>query len=417
MKNAAVLGSWDTKRAEMQYLRTRLEEAGVGAVLVDVSTLPVDDLDEEWGYPSRVVRGGLESRWRDLPDDDRGARIDLMAIAAARFVSRLHAEGRIDGVVAAGGLQNTTIAKAAMRALPLGVPKVMATTVASGQRRFASVVGDSDIVVVPALADFTGLNFVTRATLDAACACLVGIGGRDVRPARPAGPVVGLSAMGVTNRAASAAVAELESQGFEAVAFHATGRGGAVLEDFVRSGLVDGVLELSLHEIVNEHFGGGYSHGARDRLVGPLAAGVPLVLTPGGLDFVDYEAAEFPPGLGGRSYVLHSGTLAHIKLTVAEARTVGRLVGGRIAAAARPVPLLLPTDGLRAGARPGLPMWDPAVDEALVTALVEHADGRAAVERVPLNLDTEAFGALAARRLADAVRASRRDERSGAVTT
>ncbi|HEY0186686.1 MAG TPA: Tm-1-like ATP-binding domain-containing protein [Cellulomonas sp.] len=398
MRSAAILGSWDTKRDEMRYMRTRLADAGVLGRLIDVSTVSTDQLGEVDGYGARDILRGREERWAGLAGAGRGAKIDFMAEAVRDFVLGLYLSGEIEGVISAGGLQNMTLATAAMKALPVGFPKVMATTVATGRRPFVSVVGESDIVVIPALADLAGLNFVTRSTLDKACECLAGMMTGRSQLQRPAGQVVGLTLMGVTSESATGAIEEFVRLGLEPVGFHATGTGGIVLEEFVAAGLIDGVLELNLHEVVSEHFGGGYSYGALGRLRASVERGVPLVVTPGGLDFVDYWVEDFAPGLADRRYVLHNGTLAHIKLTLDEATEVGALVGSRLAAATRPVPLLVPTLGLRAEGRPGEAMSDPEVDQALVAALVGSAAGAVQVEEVPLHLNTREFGRLAAAR-------------------
>ncbi|GAA2179203.1 hypothetical protein GCM10009785_04960 [Brooklawnia cerclae] len=383
-------------------MRSRLENAGIAVVLVDVSTVVTEAFDDANGYSAQDIRRPLENEWRELAGAGRGAKIDFMARATRDFVVLLQERGQIDGVISAGGLQNTTLATAAMKALPIGFPKVMATTVATGRRSFMSVVGDRDVVVVPALADMAGLNFATRSTLNTACDCLIGLMSNRTELQRPDRPVVGLTLMGVTNAGAAGAIHQLERHGFEAVGFHATGAGGGVLEEFVRTGLVDAVLDMNLHEIVNECFQGGYSFGVRNRLSAAIERGIPLVVTPGGLDFVDYMVNEFEPGLAGRKYVLHNGTLAHIKLTVDEAAMVGGVVGERLRGARVPVRLVVPTAGLRADTDPGEPMHDPPVDEALVQAIVEHAGDGVEVERVAMNLNTEEFGALVADRMIEA---------------
>jgi uncharacterized protein (UPF0261 family) len=323
-----------------------------------------------------------------------------MSSLTKEFVVRLQAAGRIQGIVSAGGLQNTTLAVEAMGGLPFGFPKVLATTVASGYRTFVSVLKNLDIVVIPALADIAGLNFATRSTLDTACDCIAGM----VLAVSPVSKTkdhvrVGVSMMGVTNLSAEGALKELRDLGYEAVGFHATGAGGAMLERLVQSGDLDAVLDINLHEIVNEYFGGGYSFGATGRLEAAIELGVPLVVAPGGLDFVDYYVADFPGGIEGRKYVLHNGSLAHIKLTVGEASAVGTVVGERLSKAKGEITLLVPTQGLRSESSPGEKMYDPEVDAALVDAIASHCGPYVTISEFDGCLNTAEFGRIAAEEL------------------
>ena len=184
-----------------------------------------------------------------------------MVAAAAEFISRLHREGRINGIISAGGLQNTVLATSAMRRLPIGIPKVMVTTAATGPREFQLVTGNRDIIVVPSLSDLAGVNMFTRTTLDNACACLAGMltltehPGEGIR--RGSRRPVGLTQMGATNTAAVAAIARLRELGFEPVGFHATGSGGPTMEECVGDGLLHGALDMTLHEIVSDVMGTG----------------------------------------------------------------------------------------------------------------------------------------------------------------
>lgn len=402
MRTVAILGSWDTKAAEMSFLAERITAANIKPLLVDFSTLPTDSPCD---YTAVDILQGHRSEWAAMSGEGRGKKIDFMARAVSDFVQRLHDKGSFDGIVSAGGLQNTTVAVAAMKKLPRAFPKVMATTVASGHREFANVTGNQDIVIIPALADFTGINLVSRSTLATAADCVIGLVNGQGSDAGPrVRPVIGVSMMGVTNNGATAALRELENLGFEAVGFHATGAGGRVMEEFVETGLLDGVLDFTLHEITSEFFGGGFSSGADRRLETSIRRGLPLLVCPGGLDFVDYYVQDFEPGLAGRKHILHSGSLAHIKLNEQEAKGVGELVGSRLAKAKKQILVLLPEKGLRADAGEGGALHDLAVDKSLIESIVRAADGRIDLEHVPLSLDSAEFGTLAAQRFAEIYR-------------
>lgn len=395
----AVLGSWDTKQTEMRYMRCQLEKAGLSVTYVDVSTLPHPPMAQEDGYDSTLVRAGVAYEWEQITSKGRAAQIQIMSSAARSFVTTLQEHGQIQGIVSAGGLQNTTLAVSAMEGLPFGFPKVLATTVASGHRTFVSVLRNLDIVVIPALADIAGLNFATKATLNAACECLAGmILSKGVQGTKDH-LRVGVSMMGVTNLSAEGALRELQELGYEAIGFHTTGAGGGMLERLVYSGDLDAVLDLNLHEVVNEYFGGGYSFGADGRLESAVAKGIPMVIAPGGLDFVDYYAADFPGGLEDRRYVLHNGSLAHIKLTVTEADAVGTIVGKRLSKAQRKVVLMVPSDGFRSESAPGETMHNPDVDGAVVNAIVRHGGKNVVIRNFEGCLNTPKFGQVAAKEL------------------
>ncbi|MGO3796246.1 MAG: Tm-1-like ATP-binding domain-containing protein [Pauljensenia sp.] len=398
--SAAILGSWDTKCTEMRYMRDRLQRMGLSVLLVDVSTRQNDIPTDEVQLTSDSIQRTAQERGIVPTSSGRADMIEFMAKAAACIVKELFDRNSIQGILSAGGLQNTTLAVGAMEALPIGFPKVLATTVASGNRTFSSVLGNRDIVVVPSLADLAGLNFATKATLDCACDCLAGmIQNTHVARRTKDRLVVGLTMMGVTNQGAAGALAHLQSKGIETVGFHTTGAGGAVLESFIREGKIDAVLDMNLHEIVSEYFGGGYSFGATGRLTAAVDCQVPMVLAPGGLDFVDYYVKDFSPGLKGRKFVLHNGSLAHIKLNVAEAEAVGEVVGKRLRHASAPVLMLVPTSGLRSDSGVGEAMFDPEVDHVLVESILSSASETLEVEYVDSCLDSREFGAAAAERL------------------
>lgn len=365
---AAIVGSWDTKREEMRFMFSRLAVSRLDPFYIDVSTLGTDPLDPGTGYSSDEIRRPRIAEWNALANSGRGEKIDSMVAAAAEFISRLHREGRINGIISAGGLQNTVLATSAMRRLPIGLPKVMVTTAATGPREFQLVTGNRDIIVVPSLSDLAGVNMFTRTTLDNACACLAGMltltehPGEGIR--RGSRRPVGLTQMGVTNTAAVAAIARLRELGFEPVGFHATGSGGPTMEECVGDGLLHGALDMTLHEIVSDAMGTGYSVGAKGRLERLLAGDAPVLLAPGGLDFIDDWTDTFPGGLEGHRFVLHNSNPAHIKLTVEEAVRVGSVIA---AGPSAPLAFVLRDHGLVALGR------DPIAAEHVAELVEETA--------------------------------------------
>ena len=242
MKTIAIIGSCDTKYREIAYMREQVESQGVKAMVINVAT----GLNPSYGYDvSREdVTKAAGKEWAELEPKTKGEKIAFMMEAVASYVEKLYKEGKIDGILSAGGLQNTVMATNAMKRLPIGFPKVMATTVASGRKTFESVVGTKDIVTVPSICDFTGLNIVTRQIMENACACCVGMvkyAGQILKKGDR--PVVGVTLMGITNTGACAAIDELERLGIETIGFHSTGAGGAIMEQMAADGMEEVIVQ------------------------------------------------------------------------------------------------------------------------------------------------------------------------------
>ena len=400
MKTIAIIASCDTKHQEVRFMRERLALAGVKALVVDMAIGP--GASREADISRKQVALGAGVRWDEVKNCSKGELIELMTNAVKLCILDLYRRGSIHGVLAAGGVQNTTVAVSAMQALPIGFPKVMATTIASGARPFGSVVGNRDIVVIPSICDFTGLNTMTRVILTNACACVVGLcthGGQAVE--KPARPLVGMTLMGVTNTGACAAVEELDRLGIEAVGFHSTGVGGRIMEELAEDGLLDGILDLTTHEITAEYFGGGFSYGAVNRLVKPAMLGIPMVVSVGGLDFIDFDQDHFPPRMEQRVSNMHNATLAHIKILPDEAAKIGTIFAQLLNLAQKGVRLLLPTLGMRSNTRPRESLYSPETDDALLSAICEQIGDKVRVQQIEGNVNDAAFGILAARAMAD----------------
>ena len=228
MKTIAVIESCDTKFKEAKFISDFIKNEGLNALVINTATGPAPSYN--YDISREEIAESYGTPWEEMEPKSKGEKIDYMKDAVAAYVVKLYEEGKIDGIISVGGLQNTVMAANAMQKLPIGFPKVMATTVASGTRKFDLVVGDKDITVMPAICDFTGLNIVTRQVISNACACCVGMvkcAGQVLTKGDK--PVVAVTLMGVTNTGAVAAVEELEKMGLEVIGFHATGVGGATM--------------------------------------------------------------------------------------------------------------------------------------------------------------------------------------------
>ena len=407
MKTIAVLESCDTKAREAKFISDFIRNEGLSALVLNMATGP--EPSENYDISREEIVEAYGAKWKDIEAMTKGEAIDFMKNAVGVYVEKLFREGKIDGIMSVGGLQNTVMATFAMQKLPIGFPKVMATTVASGTRKFELVVGDKDIMTMPAICDFTGMNIVTRQVIANACAACVGMvksAGHVLKKGEK--PVVALTLMGVTNNGAMAAVEELERCGLEVIGFHATGVGGATMENMAEEGLVDGILDFTLHEITSEYFGGGFSYGeaANTRLVKSVAKKVPLVVSLGGLDFVDFSTSELPPRMDERKYMLHNATTAHIKILPDEAKEVGEIVAKRLSKVTYPVKLLIPQGGMRHNTKEGEELYSPETDAALIRAIVDNVNDNIEVIDIPYNLDTREFGVKAAHCIIDEMKAS-----------
>lgn len=397
MKTIAIIGTCDTKYKEIAYMRELIEGRGLKALVINIATGPSESQGYDISREEVALFGGQS--WEEMQDKTKGEKIAYMAEAAAGCLYLLYQEKRIDEVISVGGLQNTVIATNAMKKLPIGFPKVISSTVASGKRTFESILGGSDIVVIPSICDFTGLNLVSRQMIQNVCSCCIGmVENSDGVIKKSDKPVVAVSLMGITNTGACAAIEELERQGVEAIGFHTTGVGGVTMEQMAVDGLVDGILDLTIHEVTSGYFGGGFSYGVRagERLLLASSHKVPMVICPGGLDFVDFSVGEFPPRMEERVYMMHNGTTAHIKILPDEAEEVAEVVVERLKTFDYKVRLLLPTEGMRHNTRPGEELYYKEVDDILINRLKKNGNSNIEVITVPGNLDTREWGIKAA---------------------
>lgn len=400
MKTIAIIGSCDTKYKEITFMRKFIEDRGLKVLVINIATGP----SESYGYDisREQVAESFGTTWSELDAKSKSEKIGFMAEASANLVLQLYEQNSIHGILSVGGLQNTVVATTAMKALPIGFPKVMASTVASGKRCFDDVVGSSDIVVIPSICDFTGLNIITRQIISNACSCCIGMvqnAGQVLRKGDK--PVVAVSLMGVTNAGACAAIEELERHGIETIGFHTTGVGGPLMEQMAEDSLIDGILDLTIHEITSGYFGGGFSFGekAKHRLLKPIANQTPLVVCLGGLDFVDFGVHEFPPRMEERVYMKHNEAIAHIKILPDEAKEIAEIVAARLNTADYPIKLLLPTDGMRHNTRSGEELYYKTVDDILINRMKKIDNKNIEIITIPGNLDTKEWGIQAARHM------------------
>jgi uncharacterized protein (UPF0261 family) len=381
-----LLGTLDTKGVEYAFLRERLREHGVEVLLVDAG---VNEPSIAPDIPRTELASGVEF-------GDRGAAVTAMAEGAERVVLQLYADGRLDGILALGGSGGSSIATRAMRALPVGVPKLMVSTVASGDTR--PYVGAVDVTMMYSVVDIAGINRVSARIMANAAGAIAGMVGASVLELADK-PLIGASMFGVTTPCVTRARERLEELGYEVLVFHATGAGGQSLEALVRGGFLAGVLDSTTTELADELVGGVLSAGP-DRLEAAGAAGVPQVVSLGALDMVNFGPREtVPPQFEGRNLYVHNPTVTLMRTTPDECAELGRTIGRKLSDAQGPTVLFVPLKGISMIAVEGQVFHDADADAALFAGLRETLADSVEVHEVDTDINDPEFAVAMADRL------------------
>lgn len=390
----------DTKGAEAAFVRDLLARQGLACCLVDTGCLGEPTVAAD--IPREAVFAAAGTTLAAVrATGDRGAAIKAAALGTATLILAHHQEGEVDAVLGLGGSAGTTIATAAMRALPLGLPKVMVSTLAAGQVR--SFVEGKDIFMLNPVVDLAGLNRISRKILTQAVGAVAGLVRirRDGPPPAPAGPdrpLVAATMFGVTTPCVEAARERLEAAGFEVLVFHATGSGGRTMEALIADGLIAGVLDVTTTELADELVGGILSAGP-DRLTAAGGHGIPQAISVGALDMVNFgPRATVPAEFAGRTFVEHNAHVTLMRTTPAECRRLGEEIGRKAAAARGPVTIFLPLRGISALDADGKPFHDPAARAELFAGIRATA-GAVPIVELDLHLNDPAFAAALADRL------------------
>jgi uncharacterized protein (UPF0261 family) len=388
-QNTVVLiGTLDTKGAEYEYLRQRLHLAGVRTIVVDVGTLGPPQTTPDISRGEVAAIAGIDMEALTLAVD-RGKAVTAMAGAAVAVVRRLYEEGRCDGVLAAGGSGNSAIATAAMQALPVGVPKLMVSTMAAGDTR--DYVGASDVTLMPAVTDVAGINSISGRILANAAAAMAGMVTAPPVDLGEKRPLIAASMFGVTTPSVTAAREELERLGYEVLIFHATGTGGRAMEALIESGFITGVLDITTTELCDELVGGVLSAGPH-RLETAGRAGVPQAVSLGALDMVNFGSRNSVPSqFEGRNLFIHNPTVTLMRTTPAECADLGRQIATKLSAAKGPVALFVPLRGISAISGADGPFYDPEADEALFAAVRQYLPANVQLHELDYHINDHEF--------------------------
>ena len=384
MKRVYVVGTADTKGPELLYVKALVERAGASAVLVDIGTrpshIPVDV------SAATVAAAHPRGANHVLGGSDRGSAVEAMGEAFSRF---LVTRDDIAGVIGIGGGGGTSMITAGLRRLPVGVPKLMVSTLAAGDVK--PFVGASDITMMYSVTDVSGLNRISRVVLGNAAHAIAGMATHPVPPAAVK-PAIGLTMFGVTTPCVTR-VAERLSDRYDCLVFHATGTGGQAMEKLVDSGMLEGVIDVTTTEICDLLVGGVLSAGP-DRLGAIERTGVPYVGSTGALDMVNFWALEtVPPQFRGRNLYRHNPQVTLLRTTPDECRQIGEWIGHKLNACRGPIRFLVPEKGVSAIDAPGEPFFDPAADAALLEALetTVQTTAQRRIVRLPLHINEPEF--------------------------
>jgi uncharacterized protein (UPF0261 family) len=398
MPSVFLFATLDTKGREADFVRGLLTSYGVSVTLVDVGALGTAAVAADISR-DRIFELAETTSEAVRTHGDRGDAVTKAAAGAARLARDAYARGELSGVLGLGGSAGTTIATAAMKALPLGVPKVMVSTLASGMVR--QFVGDKDIFMLNSVVDIAGINRVSREVLSQAARAMAGLV-QHPRPEPQPGdkPLVAATMFGVTTACVERARETLERAGCEVLVFHATGNGGQAMESLIGDGLIAGVLDVTTTELADEHVGGFLSAGP-DRLTAAGKAGIPQVVSTGALDMANFYAPESVPAkFKGRLFYRHNANVTLMRTTREENACIGASIAHKLSAATGPVAILLPARGVSAIDREGQPFDDPAARKALHDAIRSGVHGIPVTE-LDLHINDPEFADASANTLLD----------------
>ena len=410
MSTIAVLGTLDTKGEEHGFVAELIRARGHTALVIDVGTLEPPKIQPDISREDVAHAAGFDLA-AIVARRDRGEAVTAMSQGAPIILSRLLAEKKIDGVISLGGGGGTSIGTAGMRALPIGFPKLMVSTLASGNT--AQYVGVKDIVMMPSIVDVAGLNRISRQILTRAAGAICGMveagvpvgvqasacsGGdtlkRELQPGlQPDKPVIVASQFGNTTDCVNHARKLLEDKGYEVLVFHATGTGGRTMESLIEAGLVTGVLDITTTEWADELVGGILGAGPT-RCEAAAKHAVPAIVTPGCLDMVNFGARETVPAkFAGRLFYPHNPQVTLMRTTPEECKRLGEILAEKVNGSKAPATVLLPLRGISVISAAGQPFHDPAADAALFASLKANLRQDIPVRELDCNINAPEFAA------------------------
>jgi len=400
MATIAVMGALDTKGAELKFVKDQIEARGHRTIVIDTGVLgePAFKADVTREEVARAGGGELAEL---VARNDRGTAVSAMSKGAEAIARRLHEAGKVDAIIGMGGGAGTSVGTAAMRALPLGIPKVMVSTLASSDVR--GYVGVKDIMMVPAIVDISGLNRISRGVFARAAAAVCGMVEAKV-PEADDRPMIVASMFGNTTKCVEAARAVVEQQGYEVLIFHAVGVGGQTMESLIEAGLVAGVLDVTTTEWADE-LGGGVLSAGPHRLEAAAKTGTPAVVAPGCLDIINFWGPEtIPEKYKNARIYKHNDKQYLVRTNIEQSSELGRIIAGKLNQSTGPVEVFIPLRGISVISSAGGPYYWPEADRALFDALRDNLRKDIPYHELDFNINDQGF----AKAMADALLAMMR---------
>jgi uncharacterized protein (UPF0261 family) len=394
-KTICVIGAFDTKGEDHAFLRQEILKLGCQVLTINIGVLgtttllPVDFEAKDVLKAGGIDLGGIRAQ------GDKGAAMKAFDQAAPRLVRELYDQGKFDGIIGMGGSGGSSIIASAMRSIPIGLPKVLVSTVASGDVSF--YVRGKDITMIPSIVDVAGLNRISRLIYSRAAGAICGMVQNEPPQSREDRPIITASMFGNTTDCVNACGKALNDRGFEVLVFHATGAGGRAMETLVADGLVEGVLDITTTEWADELCQGVFSAGP-ERLDGPGQRGIPHLIVPGCVDMANYGAPSTVPEKfrqAKRLFYEWNPSVTLMRTNADENRQMGEIFAKKANAATGPVAFLIPLRGVSMLDGDGQPFCDREADRAIFDAIKANVKPGIPIVEVDLNINDPAFAAKA----------------------
>lgn len=387
-KTICIVGTMDTKGIEFSFIKAQIESSGVSTCVINTGILGEPQLTPDISADEVAQAAG--SSLQALRDEgDRGNSVTIMAQGAAALVAERHAAGEIDGIISLGGSAGTTIGTTAMQAVPVGVPKIMVSTLASGDT--SPYVQSKDICMMYSVVDIAGINRLSRQILANAAGAIVGMVSAEVPETTADKPLIAATMFGVTTPCVTKAREILEAAGYEVLVFHATGTGGQAMEDLVKGGFLVGVLDVTTTELADELVGGILSAGP-DRLEAAGEAGLPQVVAPGALDMVNFGPPDtVPENFSDRLFYQHNPTVTLMRTTAEETAELGRIMARKLSEAQGSTTVIIPTQGVSAIDMTDQPFDSPEARTAWSENLKAHIGDNVTVIEMDAHINDDEF--------------------------
>jgi len=396
LKTIAIVGTFDSKGTECAYVRDIIQGLGLNTLMINSGvfepTISADVSNEE------IFRAAGVDLNEIIAKKDRALATEALANGMEKLIPKLYAEGKFDGIISFGGSGGTSISTPGMRALPIGVPKIMVSTVASGN--VSQYVGTSDIMMYPSIVDVAGLNSISTKIFSNAALAIAGMVKFEHSEVIEKKPLIAATMFGVTTPCVNYAKAYLEKEGFEVIVFHATGTGGKSMEGLIEAGFFDGVLDLTTTEWCDELVGGVLNAGPK-RLEAAGRFGIPQVVSTGALDMVNFGPMDtIPKEFKGRNFYKHNPTVTLMRTTIEENKALGLIISEKLNMTKSPTSLMLPLKGVSMIDVEGQPFYGPSEDQMLFETLRDNIN-KEVVEFIEMDCDIndETFGVAAAKKL------------------